>query len=67
MKIKCTRWEFDGASDFCCEEFKQYAFSDLFTPDITISHSGTIASFKGVAIKSCPFCGKKIELERGMC
>lgn len=63
MKIKCTRWEFDVSGGFCCADFKMHAFDDYGSPEILIRDNVHVVYFRDVAIKYCPFCGKKIELE----
>lgn len=65
MHIKPIEWTFTGA-DFCCPEFKAHASVDEFVdkPDLTISWNGASVLYRGTAIDYCPFCGKKIELEK---
>jgi hypothetical protein len=65
MRITSFHWEFDALTDFCCEEFKMHAmFNVTGSPDIVVSKHGDGVSFKDVAIRNCPFCGKKITLEK---
>ena len=65
MYIKPFGWRFT-ADDFCCPEFKAHASVDEFVdkPDLTISWNGASVLYRGTAIDYCPFCGKKIELEK---
>ena len=64
MYIKPFGWRFT-ADDFCCPEFKTHAFVEGFDkPDLTVSRDGVSVLYRGTVIDYCPFCGKKIELEK---
>ena len=64
MKIKPRTWEFVG--DFCCWEFQWRAESEEYGPSPPISTNGEKVFFGGTSITNCPFCGKKIVLEKDM-
>ena len=59
MKLKLTSvsWEFNG--NFCCKRFRFYSVSVpiVFT-------DGKDIFFNGNKISYCPYCGKKIVLEK---
>ena len=63
MKIKPTGWEVSG-TDFCCQRFKQHAQKGN---GITVGSDGHTVYLNGIPIDNCPFCGKKITLEREGC
>jgi hypothetical protein len=66
MKIKPRTWDF--STDFCCYEFSLHATDDNSSPaEVDIYTNGKKVSFRGVEITNCPFCGKKITLEREGC
>ena len=62
MQIKPGSWDFAG--DFCCWEFQRRAQRDEYGTYPTISTDGVKVFFGGATITNCPFCGKKIELEK---
>ena len=59
MKIKPRTWEFVG--DFCCWEFQRRA--ELY-PSVTTD--GKDVYFGATVVTACPYCGKKIVLEKEM-
>jgi hypothetical protein len=63
MKIRPVKWTFTG--DYCCQTFKNHTQKvDDEDPDIILSGGGLTIYFRGIEIDNCPFCGKKITLER---
>lgn len=63
MKVEPTEWKFHSKEDMCCSNFRIHAFDDMgMIPGLTTN--GTLVFFNNTAITHCPFCGKKIELER---
>ena len=64
MHVKPIGWEFTPA-DFCCPEFRSHAFVEGYdSPELTVSRNGVSVLYRGTVIDYCPFCGKKIELEK---
>ena len=66
MKIKPLGWVFDATGETCCLSFTMNAKMDaddvMWTNYITTD--GKNVFFRGTMIKDCPYCGKKIELEK---
>ncbi len=63
MKIQPSHWEFI-AGDFCCYAFQEDVFGDGYIYSGAITTDGKKVFFKGKQIEFCPYCGKKIVLER---
>lgn len=61
MQIKPRSWTF-VLQTVCCFAFRSVADDSYEIPEITTD--GKKVFFRGSAISHCPFCGKKIELER---
>ena len=67
MKIKPVNWEIIG--DYCCNSFKVRVEQDSYEGAFKIpdfSTDGKKVHFKNETIEFCPFCGKKIFIERVM-
>lgn len=62
MRIKPRTWVFVG--DFCCREFQWRAESGECGPFVHIFTDGKKVVFGGITITNCPFCGKKIVLDK---
>ena len=67
MRIKplSIEWDFDRFGDFCCKRFKlnsTMCFTSSSTP--IICTDGENVFFNHKKISYCPYCGKKIELEK---
>jgi hypothetical protein len=68
MKIKpiSISWEFDKFNgDFCCKQFKLNSTMSYTSCSMPIIYTdGETVFFKHKKISHCPYCGKKIELEK---
>ena len=67
MQVRPKGWEFDPIGEFCCYSFKMNVInSDGLQPIIIqpIFTDGKDVYFEGKKISYCPYCGKKIELEK---
>ena len=65
MKIRpvSISWEFDG--DFCCKQFKLNSTMSYTSSSMPIIYSdGESVFFNHKKIFYCPYCGKKIEVEK---
>lgn len=62
MKIRPSGWEFVPTTEFCCTGFRFDANDVTWTRRITTD--GKDVFFEGNKISYCPYCGKKIELEK---
>ena len=64
MQIKPSGWQFVPIGEFCCYSFKRSAISDGWEITLPITTDGKDVFFEGKKISYCPYCGKKIELEK---
>ena len=65
MKIRpvSISWEFDG--DFCCKQFELNSTMSYTSSSMSIIYSdGESVFFNHKEIFYCPYCGKKIEVEK---
>jgi hypothetical protein len=61
--LKSVGWVFYKKGGYCCGRFGTRT-EDREYPHMTIFTDGTQVFFDGHVIDFCPFCGKKIEIER---
>ena len=65
MKIQPSGWQFVPTGEFCCYAFKRNVLDgDGFTIMPHIITDGKDVFLGGSKIYYCPYCGKKIELEK---
>lgn len=64
MQIKPLGWEFVPTTEFCCDAFKISAID--YGYKIIITTDGNDVFLEKTKISYCPFCGKKIIIERVM-
>ena len=64
MQVRPKGWEFVPTGEYCCYSFKQNIVGEVYISVRPITTDGKDVFFEGNKISYCPYCGKKIVLEK---